>query len=182
MLARVRPRSIRTMCVVRQAEPRDAEAAVELVRRSITQSCTADHRDDADTLGTWLANKTSQNFVSWLANDDKFCVIAEANAQLQGVGLVHRSGEIRLFYLVPEAQRQGIGRAIHGALEAKATEWSLPELTLDSTLSARSFYEALGYRSTGAAKPRFGVLQSFPYAKTLRPADDRNIAVASSIA
>jgi len=95
------------MFAVRPAERRDAEAAVDVVRRSITESCTADHRGDADTLAKWLSNKTVQHFVSWLANEDNYCVIAEVRRLLSGVGLLQRSGEIVLFYLAPSAQRQG---------------------------------------------------------------------------
>jgi len=157
------------MFAVRPAERRDAEAAVDVVRRSITESCTADHRGDADTLAKWLSNKTVQHFVSWLANEDNYCVIAEVRGLLSGVGLLQRSGEIVLFYLDPSAQRQGIGKAIHSALEEKAKTWGLPKLKLDSTLLACPFYESLGYRATGAARPRFGVLQSYPYEKTLQP-------------
>jgi GNAT superfamily N-acetyltransferase len=155
--------------IVRPADTSDADAAVEVVRRSITESCAADHRGDPETIATWLANKTPQQFVSWLANQDNHCVVAEAQGALLGVGVIQRSGEILLFYLAPTAQRQGIGKAIHLALEEKARSWGLRKLTLDSTLLACQFYEKLGYRSAGAARPRFGVLQSFPYEKTLRP-------------
>ena len=153
--------------IVRSADPSDAETAVGVVRRSITESCTADHRGDAETIASWLANKTAQNFVSWLANEDNHCVIAEAQGKVLGVGVIQRSGEILLFYLEPSAQRQGIGKAIHFVLEEKARSWGLAKLTLDSTLLACKFYEKLGYRSVGAARPRFGVLQSYPYEKTL---------------
>ena len=46
------------MAAVRKAEPRDAEAAAVVLRRSITELCTLDHDGDADTLAKWLANKT----------------------------------------------------------------------------------------------------------------------------
>jgi len=88
---------------------------------------------------------------------------------LSGVGLLHRSGEIRLFFLAPGAQRQGIGKKIHAALEARANDWQLRKLHLDSTRLARPFYEALGYRSTGEASVRFGQLRCYPYEKELRP-------------
>ena len=155
------------MIEVRRAEESDAAAAIDVVRRSISQLCVADHRNYESTLTTWLANKTSQNFLTWIANTDNFCVVAESNNRLAGVGVLQRTGEILLFYLDPGAQRQGIGRIIHAALEAKANEWKLASLHLDSTSLARPFYEALGYRAIGAAVPRFGVLQCFPYAKRL---------------
>jgi GNAT superfamily N-acetyltransferase len=155
------------MAAVRRAEPKDADAAVALLRRSITELCVADHHGDAETIARWLSNKTRENFLSWLADDDSFCVVAEANDRLLGVGLVHRSGEIRLCYLLPGTQRQGIGKAIYLALEAKAKAWTLPTLSLESTLSARPFYESLGYRATGSAKPGFGLSRCHPYEKAL---------------
>ena len=157
------------MITVRRAEPEDADAAIDAVRQSISCLCVADHHNDDKTLTAWLANKTSQNFLSWLSNVDNFCVIAESNSRLLGVGVLHRRGEILLFYLAPGAQRQGIGKMIHAALEKKADQWGLTSLYLDSTALACSFYEALGYLPVGSATPRFGVLQCFPYAKQLQP-------------
>jgi GNAT superfamily N-acetyltransferase len=152
---------------VRAAEKADAEAAIDVVRRSIAESCTADHGGDPDTLARWLSNKTVEHFVSWLANSDNHCVVAVARGDVVGVGLLQRSGEVLLFYLRPGAQRQGIGAAMHAALEEKANDWGVLKLTLDSTQLARPFYECLGYRAVGAARPRFGVLKSYPYEKML---------------
>jgi GNAT superfamily N-acetyltransferase len=156
------------MIVIRRAEESDAAAAIDVVRRSISQLCAADHHNDEKTLATWLANKTSQNFLAWLADSDNFCVVAESSSCLSGVGVVHRRGEILLFYLPPGSQRQGIGKKIHAALEEKANQWGLASLRLDSTALACPFYEALGYRPLGPAVPRFGVLQTYPYAKQLK--------------
>jgi GNAT superfamily N-acetyltransferase len=157
------------MVAVRQANARDVEAAVEVVRRSITELCSADHKGDADTLAWWLSNKTVQHFASWFANYDNFCVIAEEGDSVFGVGLLHRSGEIRLLYLAPGAQRKGIGKAMYSALEGKANAWRLERLNLDSTALACPFYEKLGYRAVAPPRLRFGVLHSYPYEKTLQP-------------
>ena len=156
------------MVTVRQAKPEDADAAVDVLRRSIKELCELDHRGDAETLAKWLANKTPQNFLAWLASDDNFCVVAEANKQVVGVGLLHRSGEIRLCYLAPGAQRKGIGKAICLALEGQAKVWGLSTLRLESTVSARRFYETLGFQSAGMATPGFGVSHCHPYEKQLR--------------
>jgi len=155
------------MVAMRKAEPRDAEAAAAVLRSSITELCALDHRGDADTLAQWLANKTPRDFLSWLAAEDNFCVVAEASGQITGVGLLHRSGEVRLCYLAPGAQGQGLGKAILVALEEKAREWGLRKLHLESTVSARPFYERVGYRSGGAAKQGFGISHCHPYEKIL---------------
>lgn len=154
---------------VRQAEQRDAESAMVAVRRSIAELCVTDHQGDEETLARWLGNKRPETFLSWLSNSDNFCVVAESGCGLLGVGLLRRSGQILLFYLLPGWQRQGIGRAIHVALEERAVQWGLPLLQLESTAVARHFYEALGYRPVGGPVHKYGVLQCFPYQKHLQP-------------
>lgn len=149
----------------RRARSEDAAAAIDVVRRSIESSCKADHQDDPATLSAWLSNKTPANFVAWIGDPENHCVIAECEGRLCGVGLLHRSGKIRLFYIDPDQQRHGAGHAIHAALEGQAHAWKLPCLHLDSTAHACAFYESLGYRSTGPACPRVGVLRCFPYEK-----------------
>jgi len=155
------------MITVREASPDDAGAVIDVVRESITLLCAIDHRNDPYTLAKWLENKTPQNFVSWLSNTANFCAVAHLNERLSGVGLLHRAGEIRLFFVAPDAQRQGVGKAVHASLESKAALWGLRVLHLQSTALARQFYEALDYQSSGAAKLRFGVLQCYPYEKML---------------
>jgi GNAT superfamily N-acetyltransferase len=151
---------------VREARPGDAAEAAALLRASITQLCRADHADDARTLEQWLANKTPENFLSWLADKDQFCVVAESD-RLVGVGLLHSSGEIRLCYLLPGVQGQGIGKAMLSALEAKARALGLRTLTLESTADARAFYEKQGYRRAGKPLRGFGISHCHPYAKDL---------------
>jgi GNAT superfamily N-acetyltransferase len=135
--------------MVRAARPADADAAVAVLRRSITESCEADHQGDAQTLGQWLANKTPEHFGAWLAEEDNYCVVAALEGPICGVGLVNRGGEVMLCYVAPDAQRRGVGRALHAALEAKARAWDVARLHLRSTLGARRFYENLGFTQAG---------------------------------
>ena len=157
------------MVTVRRAEPRDAEAAVDVVRRSITELCGADHKGDPDTLGKWLSNKTPRHFLGWLENRDNFCAVAVEGDAILGVALINRGGEISLFYLAPNVQRRGIGRALYAALEEQARKWELESLHLNSTVGARAFYEALGFEPTGCARTHFGVMCCDEYRKPLRP-------------
>ena len=161
------------MVSIRPAEPEDAVAAIDVVRQSIIQLCVTDHHNDETTLATWLANKTPQNFATWLSNTENFCLVAEAFGRPVGVGVVNREGEVLLFYLAPGMQRKGIGRMLHAELERQADRWELTSLHLESTALARRFYEAVGYRPSGTAVTRFGTLQCFPYAKQLRPDSSR---------
>src|SRR5689334_5812773 len=110
---------------VREARPEDAVAVVEMVRDSITELCVEDHRNAPSLLDAWLENKTPENFRTWLSNPDNFCVVA-ADDCMCGVGLLHRSGEIRLLYVSPKRLRRGIGRELLKRLESQAHDWQLP--------------------------------------------------------
>jgi len=157
------------MPTTRIAALQDAEAAVRVLRRSITELCVPDHRNDPATLQKWLENKTVQNFHSWLTSKNNFCVVTELNAQVNGVGLVNRGGEIQLCYIAPESQGHGFGNAILVALEDKARAWGVQKLRLGSTVSARPFYERHGYVSAGESSCGFGSSCCYPYEKDLQP-------------
>jgi len=49
---------------IRDATAADAGAACDVLRASIAELCVADHLNDADILGRWLANKTPENLAS----------------------------------------------------------------------------------------------------------------------
>jgi hypothetical protein len=49
---------------IRAAVPEDALAACEVMRRSISELCEADHRNDPVILGRWLANKAPETVAS----------------------------------------------------------------------------------------------------------------------
>jgi len=153
--------------MARPATVQDATQAIEVVRRSITILCEPDHLNDSATLDRWLANKKPESFAMWIANPDNYCVVEELDGTIQGVGLLHRSGELRLFYVAPGHERRGIGRSIHEALLSHAQTLGLTKLHLESTSVARNFYESLGYRSAGPQKSLFGVLRAFPYEKSI---------------
>ena len=65
---------------------------------------------------------------------------------LVGVGaVVPRLRELRACYVMPEKGRTGVGRVIVAQLEYIARAEGAPFLIVESSLSAVSFYEALGY-------------------------------------
>ena len=155
------------MSSVRPAAPADAEAAVDAVRRSIVELCASDHCNDADTLAQWLANKTVEQFRRWIASDRHYCVVAEDDAGICGVGLIEDDGEIQLCYVRPGAQKRGHGEAMLERLEAQARRWGLARVRLRSTGPAQGFYERHGYRSTGGPQCGFGITRPLPYAKEI---------------
>jgi GNAT superfamily N-acetyltransferase len=155
------------MISTRAATSRDAPDAVVVLRRSITELCVADHKNDEASLQAWLRNKTTEHFERWLADPDSHIIVAEQGGEIRGVGAVHKSGEIRLCYVLPGHQAAGIGRAMLSALEARARVWQLKRLQLQSTSGARAFYERGGYSATGPATCGVGITACYPYQREL---------------
>jgi GNAT superfamily N-acetyltransferase len=159
--------------LIRPARLQDAPQAVEVLRASIAQLCQLDHQDDPETLEQWLRNKTTEHFERWLNASGALVLVAEVEAMVRGVGMIHDSGEIRLCYVYPGFERAGLGRALVEAAERWAEASGIKMLRLQSSATARAFYERLGYVSAGSPTQGFGITQGYPYTKNLaagRPA------------
>jgi GNAT superfamily N-acetyltransferase len=152
---------------IRDAAVEDAEAGCQLLRRSITELCVADHGNDAAILGRWLSNKTPENFVSWMAQPDNSLLVAVENGTILAVGSVTGTGKITLNHVSPDARFHGVSRSLLAVLEARAMERGNTSCTLISTETARRFYLANGYVENGPPAGTFGTSSGYPMSKLL---------------
>jgi GNAT superfamily N-acetyltransferase len=151
---------------IRRAVAEDAPAACTVMRRSITELCGADHRNDAAVLTSWLRNKTPENFMAWMARPDNSVLVAVEDGRILAVGAVTDAGEITLNYVSPDARFRGVSRALLRALEARAAERGNVRCKLSSTETARRFYHASGYVDDGPPANKFGT-RGYPMSKLL---------------
>jgi GNAT superfamily N-acetyltransferase len=136
---------------IRPALSDDAVAACEVLRRSITELCIADHNNDPAILEAWLENKTAEHVRSWIANPGNVMLVATEGEAILAVGAVTAGGEIILNYVSPGARFRGVSKALLKQLEATAAALGNDVCVLTSTVTARSFYQSAGYRADGAA-------------------------------
>ena len=134
---------------VRIARTEDAEAACDVLRRSIEELCHRDHGNDPARKREWLANKTLQTLRQWIADPHSRVLVAEIDGRIVGVGAASAMGEIRLNYVSPDARFGGVSKAMLAALEAYILEKGARTSRLASTVTARDFYLAAGYRDGG---------------------------------
>ncbi|HYG34800.1 MAG TPA: GNAT family N-acetyltransferase [Clostridia bacterium] len=130
---------------IRVGKEADAEAAIAVLRQSITQLCSADHQDDGAEIAGWLSNKTAASWAAWINREDATVLIAELAGDIVGVGMVDAQGEILLNYARPDVRFKGISKAILLALENEARERGIKVCVLESTRTAKKFYEDRGY-------------------------------------
>ena len=155
--------------VVREASEADAPVATEVLRRSISALCVADHHNDPTHLDAWLRNKTVVNVVAWIRSRDNYCVVASIDDDtVCGFGAMTVKGEIILCYVDPNARFRSISFAMLDALEGRAKLLGVEEVHLDgSTVTARGFYEERGYVAVGATYQAFEAISCQPMAKRL---------------
>ena len=130
---------------IRPALPDEAEAAIDLVRRSITQLCVEDHQNDAMTLEGWLVNKSAKNMRAWIETPGCFAFVAEREGELVGVGVYTGAGDLLLLYVAPEARFSGISSALLAHMEDSARALRLPSLHVSASRAARRFFLERGY-------------------------------------
>jgi GNAT superfamily N-acetyltransferase len=130
---------------IRDAVAEDAPAACQVLRRSISELCVADHKNDPTILTRWLSVEGST---------------------ILAVGSVTNEGEITLNYVSPDARFRGVSRALLCALEARAIQRGNVRCTLTSTETARRFYHANGYVEDGTVAGKFGTCASYPMSKS----------------
>jgi ribosomal protein S18 acetylase RimI-like enzyme len=152
---------------IRIAVAADAPTACEVLRRSITELCVADHSHDPEILGRWLASKTPEIVASWIARPDNSVLVAVEGDAILAVGSVTDGGEITLCHVSPDARFRGVSRALLSALETRAVEHGNTCCTLHSTLTARGFYRAWGYTEDGPPDGKFGACGGYPMSKLL---------------
>lgn len=152
---------------VREAKPEDALAGCQVLRRSITELCIADHHNDPAILARWLSNKTPEAFISWITQPGSSLFVAVEDGIIVAVGSVTDQGKITLNYVSPDARFRGVSRTLLRALEARALERGNLQCNLTSTETARRFYRANGYVEIGAPVGNFGTSSGYPMAKPL---------------
>jgi GNAT superfamily N-acetyltransferase len=152
---------------IRDAQLEDAPTACDVLRRSITELCIADHGNNPEILTRWLSNKTAENVASWIARPDNSLLVAEDEGTIVAVGSVTDAGHIDLNYVSPDSRFRGVSRSIMRALESRAKERLNAQCTLSSTETARQFYISAGYVETGPPDRKFGLQSGYPMSKDL---------------
>lgn len=142
---------------IRTAVPGDALAACSLLRRSIAECCEPDHRCQPGVLDSWLGNKTPENVATWFSSPSNYALVAERDGQLAGLALLTQAGKLALCYVLPEALRLGVGRALLAGIEEQARAWNIGKLHLHSPPSASTFFERHGYTNAGKDKACYGL-------------------------
>lgn len=152
---------------VRIGKSEDAQAASDVLRRSITELCHADHEGLPERIAAWLENKTPESLALWINSPNLRLVLSEYDSRIAAVGAASKDGEILLNYVDPVWRFQGLSRAILSNLEDWIADQGLLVAKLTSTRTALPFYLAAGYDHNGPPDIWQG-MTGFPLIKGLK--------------
>jgi putative acetyltransferase len=149
--------------MIRWLRAEDLPGASDLIRNTLLVSNLRDYSLQAILA---LSESFAEQEIRRLAGSREFFVYEQRDGRLAGVIGLEGTG-VYDFFVAPDRQGQGVGRALLGFVEELARRRGIEELHLSSSLTAVGFYERLGYRRTGAAR-NGGLGRTVELVKSLR--------------
>ena len=135
------------MVLIREFEPKDAEAVSYVIRQTMK---TSNHEDYSPEILQPLIDYFSPEKILQL-NRERFCLVAEADNKIVGTAAIEEA-ELLTFFVLPEYQKRGIGRKLLEEIENFAKRGGIKTIHVDSSVTGQNFYENSGYRKTGVEK------------------------------
>ncbi len=132
-----------------------AEAVSNLIRRNLLEVNSKDYDEDIiNSLAAYFSPATllrnSRSQTIFVATQDGEVV---GTASLDNFGSAQSPDYyVVAVFVLPESQRQGIGLRLMEAVESKAKELGAEKVTLRASITAKDFYQKLGYRFRGGSE------------------------------
>jgi putative acetyltransferase len=127
---------------IRPATAGDATRIHQIHADSIRLLCAADYTPAQ--IDSWLRFRSVADYRRAIESDETNFLATLPDQTVAGYA-TYTPGELTALFVSPAHARLGIGRLLLATTEQHAREHDLRELTLQSTLTSRAFYERHGY-------------------------------------
>src|SRR5207248_3280421 len=122
--------------------PDDAAALLVLFRDTIRRVNSRDY--SPDQIRAWASDDIDP--AGWASRfAGRFAVVAEETGRPVGFAELESDGHIGRVYVSADHQRRGIGRSLLEAAVAEARRLGIVRLYSEVSITARPFFEALGF-------------------------------------
>lgn len=140
-------------CEIRPFRPEDAPALAQVIRRALYETNAKDY--PTSVLDEMTALYQPEHIRDLAAEGPMYVAVQAGEPVGCGAVTPHHdlpgAGYIQAVFLRPDCQGQGLGRAILEALEADPVFRAFGRVEVHASITARAFYEKLGYRHVGGA-------------------------------
>ena len=129
--------------MVREYRPGDLPAIVSLFARSVREIASRDY--SAAQVAAWAPEPP--DLVAWQRRlDQGGVIVCERDGRIAGFARLGDNGWVDLLYVHPDFQRRGVARALLERVTARASSRGVSRLYADVSLTARAFFETVGFR------------------------------------
>ena len=135
--------------MIRLIEERDLQRVSALIQNTLLVSNLVDY--DLEIIGNLLSAFSPEELRA-LAGKRRIYVFEEDGVLLGTIGL--EEDKVYNFFVSPDRQGSGVGGELLDFVENQARMEGRRQLTVDSSLTAVSFYRSKGYRQTGQQNNR----------------------------
>jgi putative acetyltransferase len=126
---------------IREYSSEDFEECREVIEKSTSSIENEYSSEDLEHL-----EEVIPDMVTGFAEKDDFkFYVAKKENELVGVAGFHPKGEIAGIFIHPDHQREGIGRKLMQKIDKKAEKEGVEEIEVSASLTAKEFYEKLGF-------------------------------------
>lgn len=134
---------------VRKARLHDLKPMQNLFVDTIREICKHDY--GSDQIKVWTSS--IENTERWKGRlRDQYVLIAEINNDIVGFGSLRANDYLDLLYVHKDFQKKGIARLLCNEIEQEALRRNGDTLYCDASITARPFFEKIGYRTVTEQK------------------------------
>jgi putative acetyltransferase len=127
---------------IRLFHPQDAEQIARLFHETVREVNIKDY--SSAQVSAWAPDDIF--FRNWAAVcSSRLTYVADDAGTIAGFGELELNGHIDCFYCHKNYQRQGVGSQICRAIEAKAIELGLKRLFTEASITAKPFFQRMGF-------------------------------------
>ncbi|GAA4474869.1 GNAT family N-acetyltransferase [Enteractinococcus fodinae] len=136
---------------IRAYRSADAETTLRIFQEAIMVTAAGDYT--RDQLNAW-ARPDQLDVTEWDQSMlRRNSVVASLGGQVGGFSDVSKNGYIDMLYVSPDFARRGVPRALMAFLEKQARSNSAQQLTANVSITARPFFEAVGFHVQAEQHP-----------------------------
>lgn len=133
---------------IRDATLKDANDISDVLIRSITELCAADHLNDPELIKGWIENKSPDHIHQWITDGAQIRLSLTENS-IGAVGCYSADGMVQLLYVAPEARGQGHSSALLKQMEREMQDAGIEAARLVSSKTAQDYYLKQGWEVDG---------------------------------
>lgn len=127
---------------IRLFESRDSDRIAQLFHETVREVNVRDY--SRNQVRAWAPDDL--HFRNWVeVCSNRFTYVADDEGTIAGFGELETNGHIDCFYCHKNYQRCGVGSQIYRAIEAKAIELSLGRLFTEVSITAKLFFQCMGF-------------------------------------